>query len=150
MKILLLEDESAVGETILAFLQRWNMDAVFAQTPREALEILGSDEVDLLISDLMIPEMKGTELLKKLRRTTDPDKKEQVTAQLRDLISQRFDLIIKRKEIQYQRLLKQLEELKGEVKTREAELAEYRANKDQHISSRIEDLVQKTERFEWD
>jgi DNA-binding response OmpR family regulator/HD-like signal output (HDOD) protein len=70
MKILLLEDEPAIGKMLLTFLEKWKMDTVFVQTPQEAIEALNDGEFELLITDLVMPEMTGIELIRKLRRTS--------------------------------------------------------------------------------
>ena len=68
MKILLLEDEPTVGRFLLSCMERWNMDSVLAQTPREALQILSGDRIGFLVADLMLPEMTGTELVRRLHQ----------------------------------------------------------------------------------
>lgn len=70
MKILLLEDEKAVGELILSYMREWKMDAALVQTPHEALERLKTEDIDLLITDQLLPEMTGTNLVKKLHGTS--------------------------------------------------------------------------------
>ena len=69
MKILLLEDEKAIGELILSHIKKWKMHAELVQTPHEALARLETDDIDLLITDQLLPEMTGTDLVKKLHGT---------------------------------------------------------------------------------
>jgi DNA-binding response OmpR family regulator len=68
MKVLLVEDEIDVGKVILSMLEQWEMDAVLVQSHREALEFLDESTVDLLITDLVMPEKSGIDLVKAVRR----------------------------------------------------------------------------------
>ncbi len=67
MKVLLVEDEPQVGQTILTFLKKWQMDAVLVPGPTQAFEHLKEQPIDLLITDLIMPEMNGIELVRRLR-----------------------------------------------------------------------------------
>ena len=67
MKVLLVEDEPNVGRLLTTILKKWNIDSVWAQNGREAFQILQKSSIDLLISDLVMPEMNGIELVQQLR-----------------------------------------------------------------------------------
>jgi two-component system chemotaxis response regulator CheY len=69
VKILLLEDEPRAGNMLLEYMRRWRMDAVLTDTPQAAVEALESGTFDLLITDLVMPQMSGTELARILRRS---------------------------------------------------------------------------------
>ena len=64
MKILLVEDEIAVGNTILSYLKQWEMEAVHAPSSAKALEVLAAEAVDLMITDLAMSD----DLIKTIRR----------------------------------------------------------------------------------
>ena len=68
MKVLQGEDEIDVGKVILSMLEQVEMDAVLVQSHREALEFLDESTVDLLITDLVMPEKSGIDLVKAVRR----------------------------------------------------------------------------------
>ena len=68
MKVLLVEDEPNVGRLLTTILKKWNIDSVWAQNGREAFQILQKSSIDLLISDLVMPEMNGIELVQQLRK----------------------------------------------------------------------------------
>ena len=68
MRILVVDDEPTVGEVILSGLRRSNMEVVLALSAGEALEILTNEEIDLLVTDLIMPDMTGIELVGKLRQ----------------------------------------------------------------------------------
>ena len=68
MKVLLVEDQPQVGQTILTFLKKWQMDAVLVPGPAQAFEHLEDQPIDLLITDLIMPDMDGIEMVRRLRR----------------------------------------------------------------------------------
>jgi len=67
MKVLLVEDEPQVGQTILAFLKKWEMEGALASGPEQAFAHLEENDADLLITDLVMPEMSGIELVRRIR-----------------------------------------------------------------------------------
>jgi len=70
-RLLIVDDESAVVESLAETLpwQQIGIDAVFkAYSGFEALEILKTNTIDILITDIRMPEMSGLELLEKVRR----------------------------------------------------------------------------------
>ena len=68
MKVLLVEDEIDVGKVILSYLKQWEMEAIHAESSQDALKVLDDGAVDLLITDLVMPEMDGFDLVKAIRR----------------------------------------------------------------------------------
>ena len=68
-RILLVDDVPAVRLSIRAALEAIGYQVVEAADGREALELLGSQAVDLIVTDLWMPNLDGVELLKRLRAT---------------------------------------------------------------------------------
>jgi DNA-binding response OmpR family regulator len=66
--ILLVDDESAITENLTPFLKRSGFEVSVASNGEEALEKLGSETIDLIVSDVLMPKMDGRELLRSLRR----------------------------------------------------------------------------------
>ena len=66
-KILIVEDDSEVRQLFERVLTKNGYTAIGASGGREALEYLARDYVDLVISDIMMPEMRGDELCTKLK-----------------------------------------------------------------------------------
>ena len=75
-RILLVEDEEAVRAFAARALASRGYKVHEASTGTEALELIDEidEQIDLVISDVMMPEMDGPTLLKKLRET-QPDLK---------------------------------------------------------------------------
>ena len=66
--ILYVDDEPAVGLILEDTLERAGHRAVGARNVPEALQILGRDSVDLIISDYRMPGISGLEFLDMLQR----------------------------------------------------------------------------------
>ncbi|SHG92139.1 DNA-binding response regulator, OmpR family, contains REC and winged-helix (wHTH) domain [Anaerosphaera aminiphila DSM 21120] len=66
-KILVAEDDKAIRDSIGIYLTNSNYDVVYAENGKEAIEKFQSEKIDLVIMDLMMPEMSGEEAIIKLR-----------------------------------------------------------------------------------
>ena len=66
--ILLVDDESAITDNLTPFLQRSGFDVCTASNGEDALEIIATQTIDLIVSDVLMPKMDGRELLRSLRR----------------------------------------------------------------------------------
>ena len=68
-KILLVDDEPRLRKMVKDFLKRAEYDVVEAENGRQALDIFFSDSrIDLVILDVMMPEMNGWEVCREIRR----------------------------------------------------------------------------------
>lgn len=61
-KILLAEDEGAMREYLARALEKAGYDVVAVESGAEALPHLQSDRFDLLLTDIVMPEIDGIEL----------------------------------------------------------------------------------------
>lgn len=66
-KILLAEDEINLNKILTSQLKKEGYIVYSAKDGREACEILPKEPVDLVITDVMMPNMDGNELTKKVR-----------------------------------------------------------------------------------
>lgn len=64
--ILVVEDEEKLRDLIVSYLEE-SYNVFEAQDGEEALQIFEEEHIDLVISDIMMPNMDGWELLKKIR-----------------------------------------------------------------------------------
>ncbi len=103
----------------------------------------------VLKEDLELKSQTGI-LMKKIRGTSDDKEKQELKSELEVLTGKRFDLIIKKKQLQYEDLLKKLEELKNSIKESEAEMENLKGKKADHIKERVEALINKTEEIRWE
>ncbi|MBU0993677.1 MAG: sigma-54 dependent transcriptional regulator [Proteobacteria bacterium] len=70
--ILIVDDEKNYPLILSAVLEEEGYETLTANSGREALDILSGSDVDLIITDMKMPEMDGIELLENIKRK-DPD-----------------------------------------------------------------------------
>ena len=66
--ILVVDDESAIRDLIVAVLEDEGYRAIGAGSGRRALELIAVEAPDLVLMDIMMPEMDGQEALRRLRQ----------------------------------------------------------------------------------
>ncbi|MGE5544060.1 MAG: response regulator, partial [Bacillota bacterium] len=64
IKVLIAEDDSKIINLIRMYLEREGISVVCAANGREAVQRFEEEAPDLLILDIMMPEMDGLEVLK--------------------------------------------------------------------------------------
>lgn len=65
--VLIVEDEINIAELVQYNLEKNGFDCVIASKGEEALNLLGRQDIDLIILDLMLPEMDGLEVCKMIK-----------------------------------------------------------------------------------
>jgi len=88
LAILFVDDESDILNSLKRFLRREPYRKFFAESGLKALEILESNDISVIVSDLRMPEMNGLELISQAKKR-NPD-----TLRLILSGSQDFDQII--------------------------------------------------------
>ena len=66
-KILVVEDDSAIRETLKVWLNRSGFTTLFAVKGDEGLHAFRRENPDLVILDVMLPEIDGLEFCKRIR-----------------------------------------------------------------------------------
>jgi CheY-like chemotaxis protein len=66
--ILIVDDEFGLAEMLREMLRDSGYEVTLAINGRLALEILGEERVDLVLTDMMMPVMDGAELATAMRR----------------------------------------------------------------------------------
>ncbi len=69
-KIMIAEDDEDIAELIALYLENDDFQVVQAQNGKEALERFEQMNIDLLIVDLMMPEINGYETIRKIREVS--------------------------------------------------------------------------------
>ena len=69
-KILLVEDEVALSEPLAFLLGREGYDIEVADDGRKALDMFAANVYDLVLLDLMLPEVPGVEVCRQIRTTS--------------------------------------------------------------------------------
>lgn len=67
-KILVVEDNKNIRKLMATYLKRNNYDVFEAGDGEEALDVIDKNHIDLIVSDIMMPNMDGYELTKELRQ----------------------------------------------------------------------------------
>ncbi len=71
IKILIVEDEEKIARFIELELMHEGYKVIKANNGRTGLEIAEKGEADLVILDVMLPELNGLEVLRRLRRSSE-------------------------------------------------------------------------------
>jgi two-component system, NtrC family, response regulator PilR len=66
-RILVVDDEQDVRETLENVLAKLEYDPIVAASGKEALDLIKTKKIDVVLSDLYMPEMDGIELLKRVK-----------------------------------------------------------------------------------
>jgi two-component system response regulator RegX3 len=70
-KILIVEDESSFSEALAFLLGKEGFETVVAEDGRQALDTFAREGADLILLDLMIPEVSGVEVCRTIRTTSN-------------------------------------------------------------------------------
>jgi hypothetical protein len=104
---------------------------------------------EVLKEDLALKQQQD-KLLGEIETAGDKEK-EELVKELKEVLNHRFDAILKRKQIEYEQLLKKLERLKKEVEQRNAKVEKWKdaGFKNESVKARLEELLGKTGEFKW-
>jgi len=69
--ILLIDDDQAMAGPLRTFLQRFDLNLLSASHPRQGLAMIDEKRPDLVILDIMLPEMDGFEVCRQIRKSSD-------------------------------------------------------------------------------
>lgn len=70
-RILIVDDEAGIRQLVKIFLERHHYGVIEAATGQEALDIFAKETFDLAVLDLMLPDMYGIDICKKIRQNSD-------------------------------------------------------------------------------
>ena len=71
-RILIVDDDEAARVLLSTILERAGHDTVLVRDGREAVSVYGATEIDVVITDLQMPEAHGLELITLLRALSPP------------------------------------------------------------------------------
>jgi hypothetical protein len=91
-------------------------------------------------------------LTKQIRGAKDEDKKNALKTELEGVVGQRYDLLIKRKQLEYKQLRKKLAQLRAELEKKQADVTKWKKPefKTKSVNDRIEELTSGKRKFRWD
>lgn len=67
MRILIAEDDELILKTIEYKLQKEGYEVIVTRNGKDAIETINNTEVDLIITDIMMPFASGTEILSAIK-----------------------------------------------------------------------------------
>jgi len=70
-KILLIDDERPIAETISAYALKENMEIVYVDNGEDGLKMFDNNDFDLVLLDWMLPGISGPEIIKYIRAKSD-------------------------------------------------------------------------------
>jgi two-component system, OmpR family, response regulator MprA len=65
--VLVVDDEPAIREVVATLLEDEGYVVLHAKDGLEALDTINDDEIDLIVSDVVMPRLDGASLVRKLR-----------------------------------------------------------------------------------
>jgi hypothetical protein len=93
------------------------------------------------------------ELVEKIKAASDEGKKKKLNRELEEVLSKRFDALVKWKQIEYELLLERLERLKEEIKKSKVNIKKWKDGKfkEENIKAHIKELLspEKDKKFRW-
>ena len=70
-KVLIVDDDKDISELIALVLKKEEIDSKIINNPLEVIDIVEKESFDLMLLDIMMPEISGTELCSKIRDKVD-------------------------------------------------------------------------------
>jgi DNA-binding response OmpR family regulator len=67
-RVLLIDDDAKLSGLLRAYFKRFDFELLAATHPERGLELLASEDPDLIILDVMLPDMDGFEVCRRIRK----------------------------------------------------------------------------------
>ncbi|MBD3344732.1 MAG: response regulator [Chitinivibrionales bacterium] len=72
MNILIVDDHEEIRQMLREMLQENGYHVFVAENGKQAIDLLGVNKIDLIISDILMPEIEGVEFILRLRQSKIP------------------------------------------------------------------------------
>ncbi len=66
--ILIIDDDSRLNQLLSVYFKKFGFNTITATHPKEGMKILNKKSPDLIVLDIMLPDMDGFEVLRTIRR----------------------------------------------------------------------------------
>lgn len=70
-RVLIVDDDKDISELIALILKKEQIDSVIINDSTKVIDLLNKETFDLILLDIMMPELSGTELCSKIRDKVD-------------------------------------------------------------------------------
>jgi hypothetical protein len=104
---------------------------------------------EVLKEDLELVK-ESNRLLERIKTASNEQEKKGLKEQLKMVVGQRFDLIVKRKLLEYEELRNRLQELEKQVKLSQEKLERLKESKEEKVTERVQELLEGEEKIKWD
>jgi DNA-binding response OmpR family regulator len=72
MRVLLAEDEAVSRRLLQSYLEKWGHEVVATESGAEAWKLFQDEDYQMVMTDWMMPEMDGLELIRRIRAARRP------------------------------------------------------------------------------
>ena len=69
--VLICDDSFAIHESLRSFLSAAEIDSVSAYNGKDALSLVSGTQIDLVILDIMLPDISGTDVCREIRKKSN-------------------------------------------------------------------------------
>ena len=69
-KLLIIDDDQKLNDRLARYLPKFGFDVVSATHPHDGLKMISTEQPDLIILDVMLPDMEGFEVCKQIRESS--------------------------------------------------------------------------------
>ena len=106
------------------------------------------DWAKVLLEDVKL-QKRQDELVLKIKATKNKEVEKRLTADLEEVVALRYDIVLRRRQMAYERLLKRLEDLRNLIRESRADILKYQdpKTKEENVKQRIKDLLEEKKRF---
>lgn len=73
MKVLIADDDSVSRRLLQNYLQKWGYEVTVTENGAEAWRMFEQEEFPIVLSDWMMPEIDGLELIQRIRASSRPN-----------------------------------------------------------------------------
>ncbi|MDQ5984042.1 MAG: Transcriptional regulatory protein SrrA [Eubacteriales bacterium SKADARSKE-1] len=70
-KVLIVDDDQNICELLRLYIEKEGLETVIANDGKKAIELFQKENLNLVILDIMLPELDGLEVLKEIRKTSN-------------------------------------------------------------------------------
>ena len=70
-RVLMIEDDESLAEMVAEYLRTFGIEVVLQGKARRGMELLGKESFDALILDVMLPDLDGFEVCRRVRAVSD-------------------------------------------------------------------------------
>ncbi len=70
-KLLFVEDDAMTRELMRDILQEYFLEVIIAQNGKEGLDIFKKNQVDIVLTDIAMPQMNGIEMIQEIRKSDE-------------------------------------------------------------------------------